>query len=53
MKLTEPGKGKPKAEAKAARLKEWKKPSKKADQDALRQQRIKDWEGKNGSRIQG
>lgn len=51
MKLTDPGKDKPKAEAKAARLKAWKKPSKKADQDALRQQRIQDWEGKHGTRL--
>ena len=50
-KLTDPGKGKSHAAAKAARMTAWKKPAKKADQDKLRAERIAAWEEKHGTRL--
>lgn len=51
MKLSDPGKGKSRAAAKAARLQAWKKPEKTPDQDDLRAVRIADWERVNGTRF--
>lgn len=42
-KQADPGKGLPLATAKAQRIKEWKKPSKKADADAQREARRQAW----------
>ena len=52
MKLTDPGKGKSRDAAKAARMSAWKKPAKKADQDKLRAERIAEWEAQNGRSLQ-
>lgn len=46
--LTDPGKGKTEAQAKAARLAAWAKPKTKAERDKLRAQRVADYEEVHG-----
>ena len=41
-KLTDPGAGLAKEQAREARMREWKRPTKKADRDKLRAERIAD-----------
>ena len=40
VRLTDPGAGLPREQAREARLKEWKRPTKKAEREALRAERI-------------
>lgn len=40
MRIADPGKGKSAEQAKQLRLKEWKRPTKKADRDKLRADRV-------------
>lgn len=49
MKLTDPAKGKDRAERKAERKKAWKRPKLKKDRQAGRAERKTDWEVRNGS----